>query len=63
MAAEEGPMATILKNPVQFREFLFHDFVVSAFPQFLADNGGDVVNSNSHASHEFGAMEEGNGED
>ena len=62
-AAEEGPTATILKDPVQFkREFLFEDFIVSAFPQTLADSGGGVVDPYPSASRVFGAAEEGIGE-
>ena len=62
-AAEEGPTAIILKGPVQFkRDFLFEGFIVSAFPQTLADSRGDVVDPNPSASRVFGAAEEGIGE-
>ena len=63
-AAEEGPTAIILKAPVQFiqREFLFEKFIVSAFPQILADSGGGVVDPCPSASRVFGAAEEGIGE-
>ena len=61
--AEEGPTAIIVKGPVQFkREFLFEDFIVSAFPQTLADSGGGVVDPYPSASRVFRAVEEGIGE-
>ena len=52
-----------LKGPVQFkREFLFENFIVSAFPQTLADGGGGVVDPYPSASRVFRAAEEGIGE-
>ena len=62
-AVEEGPTAIILKGLVQFkREFLFEAFIVSAFPQTLADSGGGVVDPYPSASRVFGAAAEGIGE-
>ena len=48
-------------SPVQ-REFLFEDFIISGFPQTLADNGGGVVDQYLSASRVFGATEEDIGE-
>ena len=47
-------------SPVQ-QEFLFEDFIVSAFPQTMADKGGGVVDPYSSASRVFGAVAEGIG--
>ena len=44
------------------REFLFEDFIVSAFPQTLADSGGGVVDPYPSASRVFGTAEKGIGE-
>ena len=41
--------------------FLFEDFIVSAFPQTLADSGGGVVDPYPSDSRVFGAAEEGFG--
>ena len=48
-------------SPIQ-REFLFESFVVSAFPQILADSGGGVLDPNPSAGRVLGAAEEGIGE-
>ena len=48
-------------SPVQ-REFFFENFVVSAFPQILADSGGGVLDPNPSAGLVLGAAEEGIGE-
>ena len=48
-------------SPIQ-REFLFENYVVSAFPQTLADNGGGVLDPNPSAGRVLGAAEEGIGE-
>ena len=40
------------------REFLFEDFVISAFSQTLADSGGGVVDPDPSASCRFCAAEE-----
>ena len=48
-------------SPIQ-REFLFENYVVSAFPQTLADNGGGVQDPNPSAGRVLGAAEEGIGE-
>ena len=48
-------------SPVK-REFLFEDFILSAFPQTLADSGGGVVDPYPSASRVFRAAEEGIGE-
>ena len=45
------------------REFLFENYVVSAFPQTLADSGGGVLDPNPSAGRVLGAAEEGIGED
>ena len=44
------------------REFLFEDFIVSAFPQTLVDRGGGIVDPYPCASRVCGAAEEGIGE-
>ena len=44
------------------REFLIEDFIVSGFPQTLADSGGGVVNPYPSVSRVFVAAEEGIGE-
>ena len=44
-------------SPIQ-REFLFENFVVSAFPQTLADSGGGVLDPNPSAGRVLGAAEE-----
>ena len=61
-AAGEGPAASILKGPVQFSEFLFEDFIVSAFPQSLADSGRGIVDPHPSTSRVFGATEKSIGE-
>ena len=48
-------------SPIQ-REFLFENYVVSAFPQTLADSGGGVLDPNPSAGRVLGAEEEGIGE-
>ena len=48
-------------SPIQ-REFLFENFVVSAFPQTLADSGGGGLDPNPSAGRVLGAAEEGIGE-
>ena len=60
--AEKGPIASILKGPIQFSDFLFEDFIVGVFPQPLTDSGGGVVDPYPSASRVFGAAEEGIGE-
>ena len=47
--------------PIQ-REFLFENYVVSAFPQTLADSGGGVLDPNPSAGRVLRAAEEGIGE-
>ena len=41
------------------REFLFEDFIVSAFPQILVDRGGGIVDPYPCATRVCGAAEEG----
>ena len=48
-------------SPIQ-REFLFENYVVSAFPQTLADSGGGVLDPSPSAGRVMGAAEEGIGE-
>ena len=48
-------------SPIQ-REFIFENFVVSAFPQTMADSGGGVLDPNPSAGRILGAAEEGIGE-
>ena len=48
-------------SPIQ-REFLFENYVVSAFPQTSADSGGGVLDPNPSAGRVLGAAEERIGE-
>ena len=48
-------------SPIQ-REFLFENFVTSAFPQTLVDSGDGVLDPNPSAGRVLGAAEEGIGE-
>ena len=58
LVAGEGPTATILKGPVQLREFLFGSFVIDAFAHSLSYGGSGVVYPYPTASHVFGASKE-----
>ena len=48
-------------SPIQ-REFLFDNYVVSAFPQSSADSGGDVLDPSPSDGRVLGAAAEGIGE-
>ena len=48
-------------SPIQ-REFLFKNYVVSAFPQTWADSDGSVLDPNPSAGRVLGVTEEGIGE-
>ena len=48
-------------SPIQ-REFLFENFVVSAFPQILANSGGGVIDPDPSVGRVLKAAEKGTGE-
>ena len=45
-------------GPVE-REFFFKVFIVDAFPRFLSDGGGGVIDPDPSTRYIFGAAEEG----